>query len=282
MLFVQALLVALWVTWAMIDEQTLQLQTTRAIITGTVVGIIMGDLKTGLIVGATVELMFLASVFVGTAVAPDVTLSAAIATAIAVLSGGGTEVAIATAIPVALIGQTMNTLQYSVVNVAILHWVERGSKKGDLNRVRWGNYIALALNAVFYGLPTFFAVFYGAEYVVAFIDKLPTTLLAGFANGGGMLAAVGFGMLLTTIKCKKLWPYFVIGYIAAAFLGINNVGIGVIAVACVFLHNYFIETSPRRLHEGGGLNEKHGSETDQKRPLARISRPVLHQKLPQL
>ena len=183
--------------------------------------------------------MFLASVFVGTAVAPDVTLSAAIATAIAVLSGGGTEVAIATAIPVALIGQTMNTLQYSVVNVAILHWVERGSKKGDLNRVRWGNYIALALNAVFYGLPTFFAVFYGAEYVVAFIDKLPTTLLAGFANGGGMLAAVGFGMLLTTIKCKKLWPYFVIGYIAAAFLGINNVGIGVIAVACVFLHNYF-------------------------------------------
>lgn len=57
MLFVQALLVALWVTWAMIDEQTLQLQTTRAIITGTVVGIIMGDLKTGLIVGATVELI---------------------------------------------------------------------------------------------------------------------------------------------------------------------------------------------------------------------------------
>ena len=98
MLFVQALLVALWVTWAMIDEQTLQLQTTRAIITGTVVGIIMGDLKTGLIVGATVELMFLASVFVGTAVAPDVTLSAAIATAIAVLSGGGTEVAIATSV----------------------------------------------------------------------------------------------------------------------------------------------------------------------------------------
>lgn len=69
----------------------------------------------------------------------------------------------------------------------------------------------------------------------------PLPFSPGFANGGGMLAAVGFGMLLTTIKCKKLWPYFVIGYIAAAFLGINNVGIGVIAVACVFLHNYFID-----------------------------------------
>lgn len=245
MQFFPALLVALWVTWAIIDEQTLQLQSTRAIITGTVVGIILGDLQTGLIVGATVELMFLASVFVGTAVAPDVTLSSAIATAIAVYSGGGTEVAIATAIPVALIGQTVNTLQLSVVNVAILHWVERGKKAGNLKRIRLGNYLALALNAVFYGLPTFLAVYFGADYVVKLIDKLPETLLTGLSNGGGMLAAVGFGMLLTTIKCKKLWPYFIIGYVAAAFLGINNVGIGVIAVACVFLHNYFIDNKSK-------------------------------------
>lgn len=38
--FVTALLVGLWVTWAIIDEQTLQLQTTRPIITGPVVGLI--------------------------------------------------------------------------------------------------------------------------------------------------------------------------------------------------------------------------------------------------
>ena len=29
-MFIKALLVAIWVTWAFIDEQTLQLQTTRA------------------------------------------------------------------------------------------------------------------------------------------------------------------------------------------------------------------------------------------------------------
>ena len=85
--FVTALLVGLWVTWAIIDEQTLQLQTTRPIITGPVVGLICGDLQTGLIVGATVELMFLATIFVGTAVPPDPTLSSAIATALAIYSG---------------------------------------------------------------------------------------------------------------------------------------------------------------------------------------------------
>ena len=50
---------------------------------------------------------------------------------------------------------------------------------------------------------------------------------------------VGFGLLLTTIKVKKLWPYFIVGYICAAFLGINMLGIGLIAVAAVFLYQIF-------------------------------------------
>ena len=75
-MLLKAILVGLWVTWAIIDEQTLQLQTTRPIITGVVVGLIMGDLQTGLVVGATVEMMFLAVVFVGTAIPPDPTLAA--------------------------------------------------------------------------------------------------------------------------------------------------------------------------------------------------------------
>lgn len=247
-MFIKALLVAIWVTWAFIDEQTLQLQTTRAIITGPVVGLIMGDPHTGLIVGATVELMFLAAVFVGTAVAPDVTLASAWATAFACASGGNTKVAVATAVPIAVLGQTMNTLQYSFVNVAILHWVEAGGKL-SLNRVRWGSYIALALNAVFFGIPTFVAVYYGAEPVSNFISNLPEKLLAGLGNGGGMLAAVGFGMLLTTIKNKSLWPYFVIGYLAAAYVGIGNVGIGVLAIACAFLHKYFLDLNRRKAGE---------------------------------
>ena len=241
MLLVQAVLVGLWVTWAVIDEQTLQLQTTRPIITGAVVGIIMGDLTTGLIVGAVVELMFLAVVFVGTAVPPDPTLSAAIATAFAVFAGGSTELAVATAIPIALIGQTITTLQYGVVNVAILHLTDKYVAKGDMSGVRRGNYIALAFNLLFYGLPTFLAVYFGAAYVQPLIAMIPEKIISGLAVGGGMIGAVGFGLLLGTIKVKKLWPYFVIGYIAAAFLGINMLGIGLIAVSAVFLHQYFTD-----------------------------------------
>src|SRR5690625_2180207 len=118
---IESILIALWVTWGLIDEQTIQIQTTRPIITGPIVGLILGDVTTGLIVGATVELMFLAVVFVGTAVPPDPTLAAAIATAFAVFAGGEAEVAIASAVPIALIGQVITTVQYSFVNVAFMH-----------------------------------------------------------------------------------------------------------------------------------------------------------------
>ena len=92
-LFMQALLVAVFVTVAFIDSHTTQTHIFRPVVVGPVVGLIMGDVQTGFAVGVTVELMFLAVIFVGTAVPPNPTISTAIATGIAILGGGGTDLA---------------------------------------------------------------------------------------------------------------------------------------------------------------------------------------------
>lgn len=237
-MIIKALLVALWVTWGLVDEQTIQLQTTRPIITGLMVGIILGDVATGLTVGALVELMFLATVFVGTAVPPDTTMAAGIAAAFAIFAGGGTEIAIAAAIPIAVLGGLVTTLQYSLINVAFLHWGEKYAHKGDVKGVVRVNKLALLGNIVLYGVPTFLAVYFGAEYVMPLIEMIPESVIAGLGVGGGMIGAVGFAMLLQSISNKKLWPYFIVGYICAAFIGMNMLGVGVVAVAAVFIHNY--------------------------------------------
>lgn len=44
----------------------------RPIITGMLVGLVMGDLKTGIILGATLEMVFIGSITLGAAVPPDV------------------------------------------------------------------------------------------------------------------------------------------------------------------------------------------------------------------
>lgn len=80
----------------------------RPIIIAPMVGFVLGDLKAGLIMGASLELVFMGAIQVGAAVPPDVLIGAALGTAFAILSGAGPEVAITLGLPIALFG--MSTL----------------------------------------------------------------------------------------------------------------------------------------------------------------------------
>ncbi len=239
-LFMQAFLVALFVTIAFIDSHTTQIHIFRPVVVGPVVGLIMGDVQTGFAVGITVELMFLAVIFVGTAVPPKPTISTAIATGIAILAGGGTDIAVATALPVSFIGQVAETVQNSVINVFFMHRVERAAEKLDTKGIVANNLIfPMAVNALLYGLPTFLAIYFGAAYVQGIIDAIPDKIITGLSVGGNMIGAVGFALLLNSIKAKKFWPFCMLGFFMASYLGINMVGIALLAVICVAMYYYF-------------------------------------------
>ncbi len=239
-LFMQAFLVALFVTIAFIDSHTTQIHIFRPVVVGPVVGLIMGDVQTGFAVGITVELMFLAVIFVGTAVPPNPTISTAIATGIAILAGGGTDIAVATALPVSFIGQVAETVQNSVINVFFMHRVERAAEKLDTKGIVANNLIfPMAVNALLYGVPTFLAIYFGAAYVQGIIDAIPDKIITGLSVGGNMIGAVGFALLLNSIKAKKFWTFCMLGFFMASYLGINMVGIALLAVICVAMYYYF-------------------------------------------
>ncbi|SHE94216.1 PTS system, N-acetylgalactosamine-specific IIC component/PTS system, fructoselysine and glucoselysine-specific IIC component [Seinonella peptonophila] len=251
LLLLKAILVGVWVTIAFIDSHTFQLHIFRPIFTGPIVGLIMGDLQSGLVVGATVELMFLAVIFVGTAVPPNPTISTAIATAFAVIGGGGAKLAIATALPIALIGQIVETLQNTVINVYFMHRAERAIEKLDLRGLIYNNTIfPMAMNLVLYGLPTFLAIYFGAEYVQHIINAIPDKVVKGLAVGGGLIGAVGFALLLKSIKSKTLWPFFFLGFFFAAYMKVNMIGIGLLAVICVALY-YYLKVAKQPTEPGG-------------------------------
>lgn len=239
-LSVQALLVALFVTITFIDAHMTQIHIFRPIFVGPVVGLIMGDVQTGLTVGVTVELMFLAVIFVGTAVPPNPTISTAIATGIAILGGGGTELAVATALPISFIGQMAETFQNTVVNVWFMHRVDKAVEKRNPKGIIMNNAILpMAMNAVLYGVPTFLAIYFGADYVKMIIDAIPNKIITGLSVGGAMIGAVGFALLLNSIKSKKLWPFFLLGFFFASYLKINMIGIALLAAICVAMYYYF-------------------------------------------
>lgn len=86
-MLLKAFLVSLVVWLGFLDKAFLSTFIYRPICLGPIVGLIFNNLPMGLEVGVTIELMFLAVVYVGTAVPPDEVISAGIATALACLSG---------------------------------------------------------------------------------------------------------------------------------------------------------------------------------------------------
>ena len=79
----------------------------------------------------------------------------------------------------------------------------------------------------------------GAAYVQGIIDAIPDKIITGLSVGGNMIGAVGFALLLNSIKAKKFWPFCMLGFFMASYLGINMVGIALLAVICVAMYYYF-------------------------------------------
>jgi mannose/fructose/N-acetylgalactosamine-specific phosphotransferase system component IIC len=238
-ILLQAILVGIFVTIAYIDSHTFQTHIFRPIFVGPVVGLIMGDVTTGLAVGVTIELMFLAVIFVGTATPPDPTLSTAIAAGIAILGGGGTELAVATALPVSFIGQIATTFQNTVINIWFMHRVDHAVSKLNIRGLVLNNTVfPMLMNIILYGIPAFLAIYFGADFVKGIIEAIPGKIITGLAAGGGMIGAVGFALLLSTIQVKKFWPFLFLGFFFASYLQINMIGIALLGVICVALYYY--------------------------------------------
>ena len=102
--------------------------TDRPIIVGTVVGLVLGDMTTGIIVGASYELIFLGVTNAGGVVPANTALGTSVGVAMTILSGLDAEASLALAVPVALLGSQLITLMYtlrSVMSLIIKRMIDR-------------------------------------------------------------------------------------------------------------------------------------------------------------
>lgn len=67
----------------------------RPIVVCPLLGLILGDLQTGLALGASIEALFMGSVSIGAYIPPDATSAGVLCTAYVILHGLDTEVAVA-------------------------------------------------------------------------------------------------------------------------------------------------------------------------------------------
>lgn len=212
-----------------------QIMISRPLVAGTVMGLVLGDVKTGLFIGASIEMIYLGVIPVGAAVPPDATTATTIATALAILSGIDSKVAITLAVPVALGAQILQMFIWTI-NTGLMHRADKYVQEGDLNgtdRIHlFGSFLFFLQGFI----PAFLVILLGVDAVKYLVQGMPVWLTNWFKVAGGILPALGFAMLFVMMSNKKLVPYFIIGFAIASFFKGGLVGVAVMGFAAALLY----------------------------------------------
>ena len=229
-MFIQALLIGLWAGIAGIDQFNGLTHIHRPIVTGAVVGLILGDFTTGLIAGATLELVWAGMVPLAGAQPPNVVIGGIIGTAFAILSGQAPEVAVGIAVPFAVAGQALITLLFTAYS-PIMHKMDTYAMEGDTKSIDRLNYMGPVFLFIFFFVISFLPIYFGAEQAAAIVGLLPAWLIGGLGIAGGIMPAVGFAMLLKIMFKWTYAPFSAMGFVAAAYLNLPILAVAILAVA---------------------------------------------------
>lgn len=199
----------------------------RPLVSGLVVGIILGDVRMGLITGATLELVWMGAVPVGGAQPPNVVVGGIIGSVFAIMTKQAPTVAVGIAIPFAVAVQACITLLFTFFS-PVMHKADEYAENCNFFGIDLINYSGILILFIFYFFVTFLPIAIGAESAQSIVDLLPKWLIKGFGVAGGMMPAIGFAMLLNIMFKKDYIIFFVLGFILATYLHLPVIAIAAI------------------------------------------------------
>ncbi|HEY8361314.1 MAG TPA: PTS galactosamine transporter subunit IIC [Tissierellaceae bacterium] len=210
----------------------------RPIIVGTLTGLILGDVHTGLIAGGLTELAFAGLTPAGGTQPPNPVLAGLMTTVIAFTTGTDPKTAIGLALPFSFLMQYILLFYYSSFSLFMAR-ADKYAEEANVKGLVKINVITTLIVAISYGIVVFLSVYVAQDLMKTIVQSMPAWLAHGFEVAGGILPAVGFGMLLRVMMKAEYIPYFIIGFFIATFLPFSNLlPVAVIGVALA-LYEYF-------------------------------------------
>lgn len=233
----QALLVGLWAAFCFAG-QIWGTYTNRALFISFGVGLILGDVQTAVIFGATAELAFMGfGVGPGGSTPPNPLGPGIVGTIMAISIKNLTPgAALSLSYPFAILIPFVITFIYSI-NSNNMAW----SKKAILeNKFKKFHFLA---NTTLLGFALFAFIFgftatLSTSALRVFVTAIPQWLINGLSVAGGLLPAIGFALIMSTMVKKEYIPALILGYVCVAYLKMPTMGL-VFAGAVLAMNNYF-------------------------------------------
>ncbi|EHQ9024603.1 TPA: PTS mannose/fructose/sorbose/N-acetylgalactosamine transporter subunit IIC [Enterococcus faecalis] len=208
----------------------------RPIVVAPLVRLALGDLDTGIKLGATLELVFMGAFPVGASNPPDFVSGTIIATAYVIMSGQSISSAVVLAVPIATLVLLIDNLQMTFLLTGASHLADKEAKRGNIQGVERIQLIAGVGNKVLLALIVALGFYLGVPFIEKVLSYVPDFITHGLDIAAGIIPAIGFAMLARMMVTKKMIPFLLLGFLFAVYLKISVVGIALFGIVIVLLY----------------------------------------------
>jgi mannose/fructose/sorbose-specific phosphotransferase system IIC component len=239
---IQMILIFFIACIAGVESVTEEFQVHRPLIACTLIGLVLGDLKTGIIIGGTLEMMAIGWMNIGAAIAPDTALASIISAIIVIAGNQSISAGIAIAIPIATAGQVL-TIIVRTITVFFQHQADKFAREDNMTGIDFCHICAILVQGIRVAIPALIvAMFIGNDVIQHILASVPEVVNGGLKVAGGIVVVVGYAMVINMMEAKHLMPFFFLGFVVAAIAQLKLVALGVIGiVAAVF----YIQLNPK-------------------------------------
>ncbi len=209
----------------------------RPIVAGLLLGLVFGDVTQGVLCGTAVQAVFIANLSTGGATNSEITYASYGGIGLAMATTKDPAVAVTLSI---LVGQTLGLIFYNT-QVVLTSFFNSGVQKAAEENDERGVFLMhivypQIVTFLFRALPVFAIIFFGQGVVDTLLSSVPEIVTHIIAVLGGVLPALGIGMLMNiVIKNKIQLVFFFAGFVLISFAGLSMVAVVFLAALVAYM-----------------------------------------------
>ena len=229
---VEIVLLAIVTFFFAIDQFSLTEIVYRPIIACPIIGAILGDVNTGLVVGGTYELMMVGNMPVGGAQPPNAVLGSVVAMIFAVKAKMDINAALGACMIFATFGQYVVTLTFTIMS-GLMAKADKAANEANPKGITAVCNTSMAILGTLFAVIAILAYVGGtaASGALQSLRKKASWFMGGLSAAGGMMRFVGFAVLLKIMLSNDLWGWLLGGFATALLFG----NVEATASACLIL-----------------------------------------------
>lgn len=209
----------------------------RPLVAGLLCGLVFGDVTQGVLCGVAVQAVFIANLSTGGATNSEITYASYGGIGLAMATTKDPAVAVTLSV---LVGQTFGLIFYNTRMAAYSFFNNGAQKAAEENNDRgitlWHVVYPQICTFFLRAVPIFLAIYFGQGLVDSLLNSVPEIVTHIISVLGGVLPALGIGMLMNiVVKDKIQLVFFFAGFVLLSFAGLSMVAIVFIAVLVAYL-----------------------------------------------